>query len=168
MALFLHLLWRSYSNLLTHPVPLNFWSWKSPVYLCKVFMVEVRKINIFLCSMEIKYLWSNLCCSVTKLCPTVCDYMDYSTPGFLFLHYLPEFAQKHIYCVSDAIQSMHPLSPSSLLALHVSQLQGLFQWVSSSHQVAKVSELQLHHQSFQWIYWGNLDHIHLCTCLDKL
>ena len=111
MALFLHLLWRSYSNLLTHPVPLNFWYWKSPMYLCKVFMVEGRKINIFLCSMEIKYLWDNLCCcSVTKLCPTVCDYMDYSTPGFLFLHYLPEFAQTPVYCVNDAIQPTHPVT----------------------------------------------------------
>ena len=124
MALFLHLLWSSYSSLLTYPVPLNFWSWKSPMYLCKVFMVERRKINIFLCSMEIKYLWDNFCCcSVTKLCPTVCDYMDYSTPSFLFLHYLPEFAQMHVYCVSDAIQPTHPLSLSSLLSLNVSSFR---------------------------------------------
>ena len=60
-----------------------------------------------------------------------------STPGFPVLHYLPEFAKTHVYWVSDAIQLPHPLSPPSPLALNLSQHQGLFQRVSSSHQVAK-------------------------------
>ena len=90
-------------------------------------------------------------CSVTKLCLTLCDSMDCSIPGFLVLHHLLEFAQTHVHWVENAIQPFHPLWPSSP-ALHLCQHQGLFQWVGSSHQVAKVLELQLHHQSFQWIF----------------
>ena len=82
----------------------------------------------------------------------LCDPMDCSTPGFPVRHFLPEFAQTHIHWVGDAIQPSHPLSSPSPLALNLSQHQGLFQWVSSSHQVAKVLELQLQHQSFQWIF----------------
>ena len=88
--------------------------------------------------------------SVTQWCPTLCDPMDCSTPGFPVLLYLPEFAQTHIHWVDDAIQPSHPLSPPSPFALNLSQHQGLFQWVSSSHYMAKGLELQ--HQSFQWIF----------------
>ena len=66
-------------------------------------------------------------------------------PGFPVLHYLLEFAQTHVHRVGDAIQSSHPLSPTSPTSLSLSQPQGLFQSVGSLHQVAKVSELQ--HQS---------------------
>ena len=76
--------------------------------------------------------------------------MNCSMPGFPALQYLPQFAQTHIHWVSDAIQQSHPLSPPSPLGFNLSQYQGLFQWVSSLHQVAKVLELQLQHQSFQW------------------
>ena len=76
--------------------------------------------------------------------------MNCSTPGFSVLHYLPEFAQTHVHWVSDAIQPSHPLSASSPLAFSLSQHQGIFQWVSSLHQVDKVLKLQ--HQSFQWIF----------------
>ena len=85
------------------------------------------------------------------MCPILCDPIDCSTPGFPALHYLLDFAQTHVHSVGDAIQPSHPLSPPSPPALNLSQHQGLFQWVSSSHQVAKVLELQLQHQSFQWI-----------------
>ena len=71
---------------------------------------------------------------------------DCSKPGFPGLHYFPEFAQTHVHWVGDAIQPSHPLSPPSSLVLSLSQHQGLFQWVSSSHQVAKVLELQFQHQ----------------------
>ena len=74
-----------------------------------------------------------------------------STPGFPVHHQLPELAQTHIHWVSDAIQPSHPSSPSPP-AFNLSQHQGLFKWVSSSHQVAKVSGLQLQHQFFQWIF----------------
>ena len=72
-------------------------------------------------------------------------------PGFTFLHYLLEFAQTHVHWVSDAIQPSHPLSSPCPLAFNLSQDQDLFQWVGFLHQVAKVLELQLQHQSFQWI-----------------
>ena len=94
----------------------------------------------------------NCCCSVLKSCPTLCNPMDYSTPGSPVLHHLLEFAQTHDHWVGDAIQPSHLLSPHSLPALNLSQHQGLFKWVSSSHQVAKVLEFQLQHQSFQWIF----------------
>ena len=81
----------------------------------------------------------------------LCHPMDYSTPGLPILLYLPEFAQTHVHWVGDAIQPFHPLSSPSPPALNVSQHQGLFQWVGSAHQVAKVLEFQLQHQSFQWI-----------------
>ena len=75
---------------------------------------------------------------------TLCDPMDFlSFPGFPVLHHLQEFAQAHVHCVGDAIQLSRLLSLPSHPALHLSQNQGLFQWVSSSHQVAKVLELQL-------------------------
>jgi len=90
------------------------------------------------------------CCSVAQSCPTVWDPMDCSTPGFPVLHYLLEFAQNHVHWVGDAIQSSCPLSSPSPPAVNLSQHQGLSQWIISSHQVAKVLELQ--HQSFQWIF----------------
>ena len=76
--------------------------------------------------------------------------------GFPVHNQLPELAQTHVW-VSDAIQPSHPLSTLSLPAFNLSQHQGLFQWVSSSHQVATVLELQLQHQSFQWVFsWSPL------------
>ena len=87
-----------------------------------------------------------------SLCvPFFCDPRDYRMPGSFFLHYLPEFAQTHIHWVGDSIKPSHPLLPPSPLAFNLSFHQDLFQWVGSSHQVAKISELQLERQSFQWI-----------------
>ena len=90
--------------------------------------------------------------SVGQSCTALCDTMDCSMPGFPVLHHLPEFAQTHVHWVTDAIQISHPLSPTSPPALNLSQHQGLLQWLSSSHQVARDLELQLQHQSFQWIF----------------
>ena len=78
--------------------------------------------------------------SVTQLCPTFCDPMNRSTPGLPVHHQLPEFTQTHVHQVSDAIQPSHPLSSPSPPAPKPSQHQGLFQWVNSSHEVAKVLE----------------------------
>ena len=75
--------------------------------------------------------------------------MDCSTPGFPVLHYLLEFAQTQVHWVSDAIQLSYPLLPPSPPAFNLSQHQGLFQYISSSHQVVKVLEFQLQHTSFQ-------------------
>ena len=91
-------------------------------------------------------------CSVAQWCLTLCDPMDGSTPGFPVLHHLPELAQTHDYCDSDAIQPSSPLSSPSPPAFNLFQPQRLFQWVCSAHQVAKVLKLQLQHQSFQWIF----------------
>ena len=78
--------------------------------------------------------------------------MDCSIPSFAVLHYLPEIAQNHACWVGDAIHPSHPLPTPSLPAFNLSQHQGLFRWVSSLHQVAKLLEFQLRHQSFQWIF----------------
>ena len=81
--------------------------------------------------------------SVAQSCPTLCDPMDRSTPGLPVYHQLPEFIQTHVRQVSDAIQPSHPLSSPSPPAPNPSQNQSLFQWVNSSHEVAKVLEFQL-------------------------
>ena len=77
------------------------------------------------------------CCSVAQSSSTLCDSMDCSMPGFPVLHSLLKSAQTHVHWVNDVIQLSHPLSPPSHSALILFQHQGLFQWVSSSHQVAK-------------------------------
>ena len=104
--------------------------------------------------------WSSLqmisngyyCGSVAQSHPTVCDPMDCNMPGFPVLHYFLEFAYTQVHWVSDAIQWSYPLLPPSPPSLNLSQHKDLFQWVGSLHQVAKVLELQLQHQCFQWIF----------------
>ena len=86
--------------------------------------------------------------SVTQSCPTLCDPMDCSMPGLPVHHQHPESTQTHAHWVSDATQRSHPLSSPSPSAFNLSQHQDLFQWVSSSYQVAKVLDFQLQHQSF--------------------
>ena len=81
--------------------------------------------------------------SVTQSCPTLCEPMNRSMPGLPVHHQLPEFTQTHVPRVSDAIQPSHPLSSSPPPAPNPSQHQGLFQWINSSHEVAKVLEFQL-------------------------
>ena len=88
--------------------------------------------------------------SAAQLCLTLCNPMNLSTPGLPTHHQLLEFTQTHVHWVGDAIQPSHPLSSPSPPALNLSQHQGLFKWVTSSHQVAKGLEFQLQHQSFQW------------------
>ena len=85
--------------------------------------------------------------SVAQLCPTLCNPVNRSTPGLSVHHQLPEFTQTHVHWVGDAIQPSHPLSSPSPPAPNPSQHQSLFQWINSSHEVAKVLEFQ--HHSFQ-------------------
>ena len=92
------------------------------------------------------------CCSVTKSCPTLHSHGLHHT-RLPWLHCLPEFAQTHVHWVSDAIQPSHSLLSSFPHAFSLSQHSGLFKWARSSHQVAKVLELQ--HQFFQWIFRVN-------------
>ena len=91
-------------------------------------------------------------CSFPMWCLTLWNPMDSSTPGFSVLHYLSEFYQTHIHWIGDTIQPSHPLSSLSSPVLSLSQHLGLFQWVGSLHQVAKALQLQLQHESFQWIF----------------
>ena len=88
---------------------------------------------------------------VVQSCSTLCDPMNRSTPGLPVHHRLPEITQTHAHRVGDAVQPSHPLSSPSPPTPNPSQHQGLFQWVNSSHEVVKVLEFQLQHQSFQWI-----------------
>ena len=90
--------------------------------------------------------------SVTQSCLTRCDRMDCSMPCLPVCHQFLVHAQTRVHQVGDAIQPSHPLSSPSPPAFNLSQHQGLFKWVSSSHQVAIVLEFQLQHQSFQWIF----------------
>ena len=90
--------------------------------------------------------------SVAQWRPTLCNPMDCSTPGLSVHHQLPELTQTHVHWVADTIQQSHPLSSPSPSVFNLSQHQGLFKWVSFSHQVAKILEFQLQHQSFQLIF----------------
>ena len=89
------------------------------------------------------------CCSVARSCRTLHNPMDCSTPGLPLSHHLLESSQVHVHCIGDAILPSHLLLSSSHSAFNLSQRHGLEQRVGSSHQVAKVLELQLQHQSFQ-------------------
>ena len=123
-------------------------------YLSKSFPQFVMVVRLF------EFLWrkedlardttSVQSSPVAQLYPTLCDPMNRGMPGLPVHHQLPESTQTHVHWVGDVIQPSHPLSSPSPLALNFSQHQGLFQWVSSLHQVAKVLEFQLQHQSFQW------------------
>ena len=128
---------------------------------CSAKWICGRKESWFLWEMQMgtdrERTWRNslqscCCCSTAKSCPILRNPKDGSVPDFPAPHHLPEFAQVHAHWVSDAIQSSDPLSPSFPSAFNLSQHQGLFQWVGSLHQVVKVLEPQLQHQSFQWIF----------------
>ena len=92
------------------------------------------------------------CYSVPRSRPTLCDPEDCSMPALPVPHHLLRFAQVHVHCTGDAFQPSHPLTPSSPSALSLSQQQGVFQYVGRSHQMTKVLELQLQHQSFQQVF----------------
>ena len=130
--------------------------WGTRAYLWQIHVdIWQNQYNIVKLKNEIKIFLSVQFSSVTQSCPTLCNPMNCGTPG-LPVHYLPEFTHTHIHQVGDAIQSSHPLSTPSPPALNLSQHQGLFQWVNSLHQVAKVLEFQLQHQSFQWTHRTDL------------
>ena len=105
-----------------------------------------REDNLFL---EVTHLVQFT--SVAQSCLTLCNPMNCNMPGFPVHDQLPEFTQTHVYWASDAIQPFHPLLSPSPPTFNLSQHQGLFKWVNSSHQVAQVLEFQFQHQSFQWI-----------------
>ena len=142
----------------------KFWEFRSkrhPLYWVKLAQLDRtfqikstlknKKLNVLSLYQSFK-LYSVQSSSVIQSCSTLCDPMDCSTPGLPVHHPLPESTQTHVHWVGDAIQPSHPLLSPSPPAFNLSQHQGLFQWVSSSHQVAKALEFQLQHQSFQWIF----------------
>ena len=90
--------------------------------------------------------------SITHSCHILCNSMHCNTSGFPVHHQLPELTQTHVHRVCDAIQPPYPLLSPSPPAFNHSEHQGLFQWVSSLHQVAKILEFQRQHQSFQWLF----------------
>ena len=99
-----------------------------------------------LCPVEYKFGFSTTfkaISSVSQSCPTLCDPMNCSTPGLPVHHQIPESTQTYVHQVGDVTEPFHPLLSPSHPALNLSQHQGLFQWVSSSHEVAKVLEFQL-------------------------
>ena len=109
-------------------------TWYSPAFSTHFSLFPVLALAV----------WSTLqFSSVAQLCPALCNPMNRSTPGLPVHHQLPEFTQTHIHWVSDAIQLSHPLSSPSPPTPNLSQHQSLFQWVNSSHEVAKVLEFQL-------------------------
>ena len=124
-------------------------------YLLEFTQTHVHWVeNVIQPSHPLYYLWKTRSqslqfSSVTQSCPTLCHPMNRSMPGLPVHHHLPEFTQIHIHRVGDAIQPSHTLSSPSPPAPNPSQHQSLFQWVNSSHEVTKVLELQLQHQSFQ-------------------
>ena len=124
-------------------------------FLINSFNKYILEDSLF-CVLLISRISSVQFISFTQSCLTICDPVEYSTPGFPVHHQLPELAQTHVHRVGDTIQPSHPLLSPSPPAFSLSQHQGLFQWISSSHQVAKVLEFQLQHQSFQWIFRTNL------------
>ena len=124
----------------------------------------MEEVKLIICSEEVNLsLWHDtICyCSVNKLCLTLWDPMDCSTPGFPVLPYLLEFAQSHVHWVGDAIQPSHPLSPPSPPAFNLSWHHGLFPWVRTLHQVTEylkvstkillVLSIKLHNTKL--IYW---------------
>ena len=120
-----------------------------------LLLVLFRNGSSYFCDQGPTLSLIKLVSSFAQLFPTLRDPMNHSTPGLLVHHQLLEFTQTHVHWVSDAIQPSHPLSSTSPPAFNLCQHQGLFKWVSSSHQVAKVLEFQLQYQSFQWIFRTN-------------
>ena len=129
-------------------VSFTYWSFKN--FECNPSLISLTRLHLHL--LPSNSTRSIQFSSAAQLCPTLCDPMDCSMPGLPVHHQLLEFTQTHVHRVGDAIQPSHPLSSPSPPAFNLSQHQGLFKWISSSRQVAKVLEFQLQHQSFQWIF----------------
>ena len=121
-----------------------------PSLVWKLYLIEFAK-NCFLRKYNSQSCFLVQFNSVAHLCPTLCDPMNCSTPGLSVHHQLPEFTQTHVHWVGVVIQPSVSSSPSPP-TFNLSQHQGLFRWVSSSHQLAKVLEFPLQHQSLEWIF----------------
>ena len=126
-------------------------AWRSPGHvIAESNMTELRANLTPLCTSPI--LSSLFYCLIqfSSVSQSLCDSMDCNMPSLPVHHQLPESTQTHVHWVGDAIQPSHLLSAPSPPVFSLSQHQGLFKWVSSSHQMAEVLEFQLQHWSFQW------------------
>ena len=140
--------WRAISLKSMYRCQIN--KWKDVQHL-RGMQIKTAVSYLSLLLKQLKWWFSSVHFStVAQSCLTLWDPMTRSTPGFPVHHKLPEFTQTHAHGVGDAIQPFHPLSSPSPPAPNPSQHQGLFQWVNSSHEVAKVLAFQLQHKSFQW------------------
>ena len=119
------------------------WCWHN--FLCSSLRFKLIALGLYLTLFRV-YQFS----SVAQSCLNLCDPMNRRMSGLPVHHQLLDSTKTHVHQVGDAIQPTHPLSSPSPPALNLSQQEGLFKWVSSSHQMAKVLEFQLQHQSFQW------------------
>ena len=154
MSLYWALMWITFPFIMPgiwRIFPIFYYFFENPILYCLLLqgLPSWTFPSLYLPTLLLNFL---LLFSSSVDCLTLCDPMDCSTPGFSVLHYFPELAQTHVHWVGNAMQLSHPLSSPSPSAFNLSQHQGLFKWVSSSNQVAKVLELQLQHQSFQWIF----------------
>ena len=135
----------------------NFWNREYELNLISVVFFQSTHnsrliIRLMLYKYQLKYSTKYLTSQFSRsVMSDSLQPMDCSTPGFSVHHQFPELAQMHVHEAGDAIQQFHPLSSPFPPAFNLFQHQGLFQWVSSLHQVAKVLKFQLQHQSFQWI-----------------
>ena len=155
--LLLHLLWTQNTLLVFLLFQLSFKEVQKSV-LHGITCLPFSFFIFPLCRIRLKFTFPftfllSFCCSVAQACPTLCNPMDCSTPGFPVLHHLPELAQAHVHWVSDGIQPSHLLLPTSLLPSIFPSI-GVFsnELALCSHQVAKVLELHHQNQSFQWIF----------------
>ena len=149
-----------------HPDPLIHFPLPHGLDITQSFMHHLTSLTLFY-FFSFQFSFS----SVTQPHPTLCDPMDCSPLGFPIHQQFLEFTQTHVHRVGDAIQPSHPLSSPSPRAFNLSQHQGLFQWVSSSHQVVKILEFQLQHQSFQWTFrtdFFRMDWLDLCAVQGTL
>ena len=145
---------------------INYWYFSLAVCCLIIFFLLKKNYKLLLfascqawhrvqiCTDKQNYIMSSVqfssVSSIAQSCLTLCDPMNHSMPGLPVHHQLLDFTQTHVHQVGDAIQPSHPLLSPSPPASNPSQHQGLFQWVTSSHEVAKVLEFQLQYQSFQW------------------
>ena len=118
----------------------------------KGFVRNNKRYPFHLVALELIQELGTIFSLVIQSCPTLCDTIDCSMSGIPVHHQLLELTQTHVHWTGDAIQPAHPLLSPFPPAFNLSQHQGLFKWISSSHQVAKVLEFQLQHQSFQWSF----------------
>ena len=146
-----------FSILVFHTFP-GLGKWVCFVLMDAVDLQVSKSVGTLLCyilnyghNLKARFAKYKLCCLVAQSCLTLCDPMNHSMPGLSVHHQLPEFTQTHVHRVSDVIQSSRSLSSPSP-TFNLFQHQGLFKWVSSLHQVAKVLGFQPQHQSFQWTF----------------